>query len=52
MPTKKKSRGKRPSTQKKPKKRRPSKTEYDLPARENNEQSDKWHLDAVSTGAR
>lgn len=52
MPTKKKSRGKRPSTQKSPKKRRRSKTEYDLPARETLEQSDKWHLDTGPTGAR
>ena len=52
MPTKKKSRGKRPSTQKKPKKRPRSKTDYDLPGRETNEQSDKWRLDAVPTGVR
>ena len=52
MPTTKKSRGKGPSTQKKPKKRRRPKTDYDLPARETNEQSDKWRLDAAPTGAR
>ncbi len=52
MPTTKKSGGKRPSTQKKPKKRRRPKPDYDLPARENQEQSDKWRLDAAPTGAR
>ncbi len=52
MPTTKKSGGKRPSAQKKPKKRRRSKTDYNLPAREHKEQSDKWRLDAAPTDAR
>jgi len=52
MPTTKKSGGKRPSIEKKPKKRRRPKTDYDLPARETKEQSHKWRLDAAPTGAR
>lgn len=52
MPTTKKSGGKPPNTPKKPKKPRQPKTDYDLPARENKEQSDKWRLDAAPTGAR